>query len=63
MNQRSIGILLLIIGLILAALSLTADLIGLGEGSGFGYKQIAGLVVGVAGIIAGLVFLVRKSGS
>jgi len=63
MNQRSIGIILLIIGLVLAALSLTADLIGLGEGSGFGYKQIAGLVVGVAGIIAGLVFLVRKSGS
>ena len=63
MNQRSIGILLLIIGLVLAALSFTADLIGLGEGSGFGYKQIAGLVVGVGGIIAGLVFIVRKSRS
>ena len=62
MNQRSLGIILLIICLALAALSLTADLIGLGEGSGFGYKQIAGLVVGVGGIIAGLIFIVRKSG-
>ncbi len=60
MNQRTIGISLLIIGLALAALSVTADLIGLGEGSGFGYKQIAGLVVGVGGIIVGLVFIVRK---
>ena len=63
MNQRNIGIILIIVGLVLAALSLTADLIGLGEGSGLGYKQIAGLVVGVGGIIAGLVFIVRKSGS
>jgi len=63
MNQRTIGIILHIIGLVLAALSLAADLIGLGEGSGFGYKQIAGLVVGVLGIITGLVFIIRKSGS
>ena len=63
MNQRNIGIILIIVGLVLAALSLTADLIGLGEGSGLGYKQIAGLVFGVAGIIAGVVFIVRKSGS
>ena len=63
MNQRSIGIILLIMGLVLATLSLTADLIGLGEGSGFGYKQIAGLVVGLAGIISGVVFIARKPGS
>jgi len=63
MNQRSIGIILFISGLVLAALSLTADLIGLGEGSGFGYKQIAGLVVGVGGILVGVILLVRKSGS
>ena len=63
MNQRTIGIILLIIGLILAVLSLTADLIGLGEGGGLGYKQITGLVVGVAGIIAGLIFIVRESGT
>ena len=63
MNQRTIGIILLIIGLILAVLSLTADLIGLGEGGGLGNKQITGLVVGVAGIIAGLIFIVRESGT
>ncbi len=57
MNQRSIGIILLIIGLVLAILSLAADLIGLGEGGGFGYKQIAGLVVGLGGIIAGGILL------
>ena len=63
MNQRTIGIILLIIGLSLAALSVTADLIGIGEGGEFGYKQIAGLVVGVGGIIIGLVFIVRKPGT
>ena len=63
MNQRTLGIILLIMGLVLAALSLTADLIGLGKGSGFGYKQIAGLVVGVGGILVGVILLVRKSGS
>ena len=63
MNQRSIGIILFISGLVLAALSLTADLNGLAEGSGFGYKQIAGLVVGVGGILVGVILLVRKSGS
>jgi len=63
MNQRTRGINLLIVGLVLTALALTADLIGLGEGGGFGYKQIACLVVGVAGIIVGLVFIVRKSRS
>lgn len=60
MNQRAIGILMLILGLVLAAFSLTADLIGLGEGSGFGCKQIAGLVVGAAGIVAGVIFIKRK---
>ena len=63
MNQRSFGIILLIIGLALAALSVSADLIGLGEGSGFGYKQIVGLVVGLTGIVTGLFFIVRKSES
>lgn len=60
MNQPNFGIILLVICLALTALSLTADLIGLGEGGGFGYKQIAGLVVGVAGIIAGIIFIIRK---
>ena len=63
MNQRTIALILLIIGLVLAGVSLAADPLGLGEGTQFGYKQIIGLALGAAGVIAGLVLLLRKPNS
>ena len=60
MNQRTIAVILLIVGLVLAGVSAAADPLGLGEGAQFGYKQIAGLAVGTAGVIAGLILLLRK---
>jgi hypothetical protein len=63
MNQRLIAVILLIVGLALAVLSLAADPLGLGEGAQFGYKQIIGLALGAAGVVAGLVLLLRKSNS
>jgi hypothetical protein len=56
-------VILLIVGLALAVLSLAADPLGLGEGAQFGYKQIIGLALGAAGVVAGLVLLLRKSSS
>lgn len=49
MNRKTIGILILFAGLILTALSISADFIGLSDNTFFGYKQIAGTVVGVGG--------------
>ena len=60
MNTRTVVFILLALGLILAALSLFADTLGLGEGSGMGYKQIAGLVVGIVVALAGVFLLRRK---
>ena len=60
MNRKTVGILVLLVGLILVALSLSADFIGLSDNTVFGYKQIAGLVVGVGGIIVGVIFIARK---
>ena len=53
MGKRTLGLSLLAVGLVLVLLGLTADTIGLGEGSQFGYKQISALVVGAVVAAAG----------
>lgn len=56
-TTRLIGLLLLVGGIVLLLLSLSADMIGLGRDPGFGYQQIAGaLIGGVAAIIGGLFY-------
>jgi len=57
--QKKIGMGFLIIGIIIFILASSADLIGLGEYPGYGYKQISGNIVGAIAIIAG-VYLTRK---
>ena len=53
MGKRTLGLSLLVVGLVLVLLGLTADTIGLGEGSQFGYKQISALVGGAVVAAAG----------
>ena len=60
MNQKTISILLISAGVILAALSLFADTLGLSANTTFGYKQIAGLVIGIVVVIAGAILLRRR---
>jgi hypothetical protein len=60
--MRSTWIVLLVIGVLLFLVSLTADSLGIGEGTGIGWKQIAGAVVGVLMAAIGMVQL-RKSGT
>jgi predicted MFS family arabinose efflux permease len=51
-----IGVALAVLGLALAVVSGLAELIGLGDPTDrFGWKQILGLVVGLALLVAGLV--------
>ena len=40
-------VILLVIGVALFFISLTADAFGIGEGTGIGWKQITGFVVGL----------------
>lgn len=45
-------VVLLVAGVLLFLVSLTADITTIGEGTGIGWKQIAGAVIGV--VIAGI---------
>lgn len=59
-NQKTIGIALLAIGVVLLIVSLAADGIGIGGVAGFGYKQIAGSVTGIIVAIVGFVLYSRQ---
>ncbi|HMH50549.1 MAG TPA: hypothetical protein VK548_09980 [Candidatus Acidoferrum sp.] len=54
MTRRRSALIMVVIGVILALVSLLADAIGVGGDPGFGYKQGAGLVVGVVLVAIGL---------
>ena len=60
MNKPTV---LLVAGVLIFLISLTADTVGLGEGTGIGWKQIAGAVVGVVVAAVGMVQLRKKKGS
>lgn len=51
MLQRRWPLVVLVLGIVLALVSLFADAIGVGGEPGFGWKQTLGLVVGV-GLVA-----------
>jgi hypothetical protein len=53
------GIVLLLIGAGLVALSLLADKLDVGGGEGFGYQQLIVLIVGVVLILGGLRVVVQ----
>jgi hypothetical protein len=60
MNNKTIGTILLVAGVILLLASLTADMIGIGEAAdAFGYRQIVGAIVGVIAAVAGFVMRSR----
>lgn len=59
-NLRTVGIALLAVGVIILAVALLADPIGIGEGDKFGSNQILAAVVGAIVAIAGLVLMRRQ---
>jgi len=59
-NLRTIGIALLVVGVIILAVALLADPIGIGEGNRLGSNQIMAAVVGAIVAIAGLVLMRRQ---
>lgn len=54
---------MLTVGVLLFLISLTADSLGFGEGTGIGWKQITGAFVGVSVAAAGMFQLRRTSGN
>jgi hypothetical protein len=54
MTQRKSALVILVVGVLLALVSLLADALGIGGEPGFGYKQGAGLLVGVVLVAIGL---------
>lgn len=53
MSSRTLGITLLVGGVLLALIALGADALGLGGYPGTGWKQILGAVVGAGIAVAG----------
>jgi hypothetical protein len=61
MNSRKImSIILRVVGIAVFIFSAAVDRIGIGRYPGFGTYQIAGIVLGVILVIAGLVSLSKK---
>lgn len=54
MTQRQSALLMLVIGILLALVSLFADALGVGGQPGFGWKQTGGLILGLALVGLGL---------
>jgi len=52
---------MLTVGVLLFLISLTADSLGFGEGTGIGWKQITGAIVGVSVAAVGMFQLRRIS--
>lgn len=56
-KKRTIGLVLLIVGIAVLVVSGAADAIGLGNSPGFGYKQIVGAAAGAIAAIAGAIVI------
>jgi hypothetical protein len=57
--MRTLWRVMLTVGVLLFLVSLTADSVGIGEGTGIGWKQICGAAAGVIIAAIGLVRLRR----
>jgi len=51
----------LVVGVLIFLVSLAADAVGIGEGTGIGWKQIVGAVVGFVVAAVGMVQLRKKT--
>ncbi len=59
-GKKTIGIVLLVVGIVVLLLSLVADPIGIGVRPGFGSYQIVGAIVGAIVTVVGLVLTLKK---
>lgn len=57
--KRTIGLVLVIVGIVALIVSAAGDAIGLGGSPGFGYKQVVGTAVGAIVAIVGAILTRR----
>jgi len=62
MSRKALGIIVAVLSVALLVISALADVIGIG-GGGFGFRQIAGVVVGASGAVFGGLVAFRESTS
>ena len=61
--MKKIGPIVIAIGVVIVLVSALADPIGIGsDGSGFGWKQVVGVIVGALVAIAGIAISMRSQG-
>jgi len=60
MSKRTIGFVLVFLGMVMLVVSLAADTLGIGNVPGFGWKQILGAVVGAVVALGGVWLVFRK---
>ncbi len=60
-SQKTLGYVLVVVGIVLLVVGLFADSLGIGSGGGFGWKQIAASVAGVVVAAAGYWLSRRKA--
>jgi len=59
-GKKTVGLVVLVVGMVILVLSLVADLIGIGGGGAFGYRQMAGTIVGAIVTVVGLVLTLKR---
>ncbi len=57
MSRKTIGVVLLVVGVLIFLVCAAADPLGIGGAPGIGWKQMLGMVVGVAIAASGVVRL------
>ena len=59
-GRKTVGVVLLVAGIVVLLLSLLADPVGIGGSPGFGRDQMWGTVVGAIVTVVGLVLTLKK---
>lgn len=59
-GKKTVGVVLLVVGIIILVLSLAADPLGIGGSPAFGRDQIIGAIVGAIVTVVGLILRLKK---
>jgi uncharacterized membrane protein YccC len=61
MSKKTIGYILIVLGVAIVVISLAADLLGIGNSMGYGWKQLLGAAIGIVVAIVGVWLGMGKS--
>ncbi|OGN91022.1 MAG: hypothetical protein A2Y88_14025 [Chloroflexi bacterium RBG_13_48_10] len=60
MSKKTIGFVLIALGVVIGVVSLAADAVGIGNQQGIGWKQLLGTAIGVIVVFVGVWMTSRK---